>query len=84
MKPDRRMLLDQTDKARRMMGNQFLTADIRAMAKRAADAGEAALGLQDAAARLQGLPKAGLRASDDPSNRPVSTSGSNIPPGGRK
>lgn len=44
---DRRRLLDQTDKARRLMENQDLPDHIRNLAKRAADHGEMALMLLD-------------------------------------
>ncbi len=80
---DRRQLLDQRDKSRRMMQMPLLPAEIKAKAKRAFDLASAALGLQDAALRkkLGGpIPKRGKAASQGqrPSSPPDPTKPSPI------
>lgn len=70
MRIDRRRLLVQYFHARRIQNDPLLPADVRQTAKEAADHAEVALGLADALARKRGLPRAGLRQPDDPTNRP--------------
>jgi hypothetical protein len=71
---DRRRLLVQFNQAKTWANDPRLPDDLRVQAKKAADHAEVALGLQDALARKRGLPRAGLRAWDDPLNQPLDPS----------
>ena len=51
---DRRTLLDQRDKARRVMLDQDMPTDLRALAKQAVDNSDVSLGLRAALARKLG------------------------------
>ena len=68
---DKRQILAQTLEAKKVAEDQFQPADVRQMAKKAADLGDVVLGLRDAKARRQGLPKSGLREPEDPMNSPA-------------
>jgi hypothetical protein len=68
---DRKTLLEQHSVARRMMRDQDLSPQTRALAKRAVDLAEVSLAMQDAIARKQAR-EAAAAQMDNPLNRPPS------------